>query len=252
MRLFLLILLALASQATWAAQVPPGRAPVILGDRSERAKDQSVCRARERDNELAILACTRLVQRADIEPGDRAQYYHLRSVHKENSGDLRGALADIETAAKWDRKSAEIDAQRCWLKASLNVDLDEAADLCFHALKLDGPSYRVLDSLALLEYRKGNFMKSYSGYTMADAHKTWVHALYGQKLSLIAGIAKAPYDQLYSINLERMRVLLNEVDAILQVIEKKQPRHFEEVRLIYGRAGLSIDLKDMSSEGSAK
>lgn len=236
------ILLALSflfvGQEAQAARVRPENLPFEIGSASKEPREKAICANGVEGSKLAINACSKLLATSKLNNNEKATFLHFRSVHKEAAADLKGALSDIDEAAKYDAQSWQIEAQRCWLRAALNIDLENAAKQCARALEIGGPNYRVIDSLSLIQFRQGSYTKAYSGYTMADAYKTWDHAVFGQKLSLIAGIAKADHDPAFQSRLELMKKYLGEVG---ETLAKLAPEHVAEAESIYARMGLTVE-----------
>ena len=130
----------------------------------------------------------------------RDAYQDALKAHPENREELLQSLAEIDTSAdRNDRALASFDMlveehpgnpsylnNRCWFRATKNVDLDKARRDCDAAIAgSDNPGTR--DSLAFVEYRQGKFEAAIADYDKALAKApNLVDSLYGRGLAKLA------------------------------------------------------------------
>lgn len=90
-----------------------------------------------------------------IEAGgrDAADYLAVKADLLAKSGDADGAIAAIDAALLANPDSATLLNARCWIKATLNVQVDGALRDCTRALELSSERVAVLDSRAMVYFR---------------------------------------------------------------------------------------------------
>lgn len=90
-----------------------------------------------------------------IEAGGReaAKYLSVKADLLARSGDAAGAIAAVDEALLAHPDSGELLNSRCWIKATLNVEIDGALKDCTRALELSTDRAAVLDSRAMVYFR---------------------------------------------------------------------------------------------------
>ncbi|HEY7805856.1 MAG TPA: aspartyl protease family protein [Croceibacterium sp.] len=87
---------------------------------------------------------------------------------------------------------------RCWSRALANVELDDALDDCNRALKLTGKSPMVLDSRALVEFRRKDYaaaLADYEAVLKRDPKTAWSLYMRGVTSSALGQAAKGEADR---------------------------------------------------------
>jgi tetratricopeptide (TPR) repeat protein/transglutaminase-like putative cysteine protease len=94
-----------------------------------------------------------------IEAGGRnaADYLQVKADLLARGGDTNGAIAAIDQAIVANPGNAMLLNSRCWIKGTLNVQLDSALKDCTRALELSSERVATLDSRALVYFRLNRF-----------------------------------------------------------------------------------------------
>lgn len=119
-------------------------------------------------------------------PDERDGILMMRSSVNEAAGKADKALADLDTLVSEHPKAAMYLNNRCWFRATNDIQLAEAAKDCDAAIALtDGPSFR--DSRGFLDYRRGDYKDAITDYDVAlGKSPDAVASLYGRGLAKMA------------------------------------------------------------------
>lgn len=107
--------------------------------------------AGEKDAALAMV-------QEHVEAGGKeaAQYLASKADLLGMAGRADDALAAMDEALAQSPNDSDLLNQRCWLKATLNVQLDSALKDCTRAIELSDSRLAALDSRAVVHYRMGH------------------------------------------------------------------------------------------------
>ena len=107
--------------------------------------------AGEKDAALAMV-------QEHVEAGGKeaAQYLASKADLLGMAGRADDALAAMDEALAQSPTDSDLLNQRCWLKATLNVQLDSALKDCTRAIELSDSRLAALDSRAVVHYRMGH------------------------------------------------------------------------------------------------
>lgn len=118
----------------------------------------------------------------------RSRFLFYRSSAKIDQRDYIGAIADADQATALDDRartfSYAFHNQRCWARALANIEIDVAWNACLEAVRLKGPNYFVIDSMALVALRRGDWQAAVSAYYVSHSVKKTAISFSGIILSL--------------------------------------------------------------------
>ncbi len=102
----------------------------------------------DKDEALALVT-----ERIEAGGRDTADYLSVKADLLARSGDAAAAIAAVDEALLAQPDSASLLNSRCWIKATLNVQIDGALKDCTRALELSSERVAVLDSRAMVYFR---------------------------------------------------------------------------------------------------
>lgn len=102
----------------------------------------------EKDAALALVT-----ERIDAGGREATDYLSVKADLLARSGDATAAIAAIDVALLTNPDSVYLLNTRCWIKATMNVQLDGALKDCTRALELSSQREAVLDSRAMVYFR---------------------------------------------------------------------------------------------------
>ncbi len=94
------------------------------------------------------------------EGDDMAQLLSLKATALSRAGDVEGALAAIDAAIEKKPGNGQLRNNRCWIKGTMNVQLDTALTDCTRAIQLSDNSAMALDSRAMVYFRQGKLAEA--------------------------------------------------------------------------------------------
>lgn len=209
----------LAASSAWAS---PGQSNVALygwdwGDvGSQKQGWAMLCRKPTlEDAEAAYAACSNLL--ADdyfqSKPSERSALLMFRSTANLGVGNMQAAIADADEAAALEPQNADFQNQRCWVRGVANIELDEAKRACLRSIELGGATSPVIDSLALIRLRTGQWQLAVSEYDLASSYGSEA-SLYGKVLAEIGWAAdyRTPVELRATIENEKISASRKKLD----------------------------------------
>jgi tetratricopeptide (TPR) repeat protein len=118
-------------------------------------------------SDLRLSACTDLIKSGKYSGGELARIHHYRGNARLMQSDYRGAIDDFNVSLKLGAGNAEALHGRCWAKAVLNKDLEEALADCNEALRLKPNDPEMQGGRGFLYLRLGFFKTSILDYSAA-------------------------------------------------------------------------------------
>ena len=76
---------------------------------------------------------------------------------RSRAGDYDGAIADLNAAVRWRPEAHEVFNERCWARATWGRELEKAEADCDRAIQLSPNYIHALDSVGLVQFRRGNY-----------------------------------------------------------------------------------------------
>ncbi len=116
------------------------------------------------DKDAAIAMIQERIDAGGKEAGD---YMAAKADLLARAGDGDGALVAIDEAVKDNPGSAQLLNSRCWIKGTLNVQLDTALKDCTRSIELSESRVSALDSRAMVYYRMNRFDDALADLTAA-------------------------------------------------------------------------------------
>jgi len=114
--------------------------------------------------------------------------YRARSRALQRSGNVAGAIADLDAAARLAPADMAVVHTRCWVRASAGVDLEAALADCNRALEAQPDNPGWLDSRGLVHLRRGDLAAAFADYDMAvRLEPVDAHQLYGRGITHLRG-----------------------------------------------------------------
>ncbi|GGB36716.1 hypothetical protein GCM10011380_27630 [Sphingomonas metalli] len=127
-----------------AIALDPGAAAAAIGLASYQAKHG------ERDAGLALMQ-----ERIDAGGKEVLTYQMAKADMLADLGERDGALAVLDELVVANPTDAQLLNARCWMKATLSVQLDTALKDCNRSIELTDTGVQALDSRAMVHYRLG-------------------------------------------------------------------------------------------------
>lgn len=143
---------------------------------------------------------------------ERAPLYLLRSDLHERTNNLTAALTDLNKAVSLRPDDAISLNDRCWFRATRNMELQKALADCDRALEQYPDNAALLDSRGLVYFRLNNMQKSILDFDAAlKAHARQPGSLYTRGLAKRAlGDAQGAEQ-----DIERAKTLTPDIEAII-------------------------------------
>ena len=118
-------------------------------------------------SDLRLSACNDLIKSGKYSGGDLARIHYFRGNARMMQSDYRGAIDDFNLSLKLGAGNAEALHERCWARAVLNKELEEALADCNEALRLKPNDAEMLGGRGFLYLRLGFFKTSILDYSAA-------------------------------------------------------------------------------------
>ena len=132
------------------------------------------------DFSSAIDAITRALSLASA----NVEYLRFRSAVYEENGDNDLALADLDHVLELSPDSATNYNNRCWFRATHNLELEKALADCNRAVQIEPSSAPSLDSRGFVQLRRGKFKEAIADYDRALAvSPTQTASLFGRGIA---------------------------------------------------------------------
>ncbi len=162
-----------------------------LGDKAKAAEDYKAMIALDPTSKLAMAqlgvlqvdlgqkpaALEQIAAQIDTAGEDKPEWLSARAEVLAEQGDAAGAIAALDEAATTKPGNPAFLNERCWVKGTLNAQLDTALQDCTRAIELSSNNVAALDNRALVYYRLKRFPEA-----LADADAA---------LDLVPGLANA-------------------------------------------------------------
>ena len=134
--------------------------------------------------ERGVTACTTILTSRELHPERVADFVEARARYYRALGRYENALADYDAAIKRQPRSADLYNERCWTRATWGRELFAALTDCDVALQLSPGDPAMLDSRALVYFRRGDYASARTDLDAALAKAPKASSLY------LRGLAK--------------------------------------------------------------
>lgn len=117
--------------------------------------------------EMRISGCNDVIKSGKAEGADLAKAYYNRANTQLQKSEYRKAIDDYSLALVLTPADAKALHERCWARAVLNIDLEDALSDCNEALRLEPNDAETLGGRAFVYMRLGFFRTAVIDYDAA-------------------------------------------------------------------------------------
>jgi len=150
-----------------AGSAAPLAAPTVQSG-ADPARALANCRGGEGIwSDLRLAACNDLIKSGRFSGGELARIHYHRGNARLMQSDYRGAIVDFDASLVLAAGNPDALHERCWAKAVLNKELEEALADCNESLRLRSNDAETLGGRGFLYLRLGFFKTSILDYSAA-------------------------------------------------------------------------------------